>query len=113
MMKNKFFEVADIQSNKGQLIIDSTAISTYHKHYNVEIEISPDGWIKVTGEASQLGLSLDTGTYDINEITDDSIIEYKPWPWSKTKKKKSNNVVEFKKRIKKTYTSNSWQIIEK
>jgi hypothetical protein len=111
-MMNKSLQVADIRLTGGQLVIDTTGVSMYGKHYNVEITDEGKGWIRVTAEKPQMGMSLNTGEFDVDKITDDSIIEYKPWPWSKTKKKKSKNIVEFKERTKRTYTSNNWQIIE-
>ena len=107
---NTTFKVADIRFSNGQLVIDTTGVSMYGKHYNVTIE-EHEGWVKVTGDKPAWGMSLHEGEYDIDKITEDSIEEYKPWPWSKTKKKRSKNIVEFKEQTKRTYTSNNWQFI--
>lgn len=99
------FPVAGVEFHRGQLIIDTTGVSFANKHYNVTIEEHGSS-ITVTGERPRIDMSLYTGTFNVDDITEASTITYKPW-WSRTIRRKSANLVEFKERTKRTYTANN------
>jgi phosphotransferase system IIA component len=107
----KTFPIADVTLIGGVLHIDSDRISCNGKHYNVVVK-QEGNIITVTGEKPSWGLSLSKGEFDLDEITEDSIEEYRPIFFLKKTKKRSGNMVEFKERSLKTYQSTSWVMTE-
>lgn len=102
--------VAGINFIDGVLVIDKTRHCPENKVYNVFIEVS-NNRIHVRADKPMWGIALNKGEFDINKITEDSIQEYKPWPWSKPKKR-SLNIVEYLERKNVNYYSDKWVIIE-
>lgn len=110
----KVFPIANVTFRQGLLVIDTTGYSCEGKHYDAQVETNADNTrVIVKGDKPEWGLSLHKGEFPLDEITENSIVEYKPyWPFGPVKKR-SNNIVEFKERTRRVYHSDKWIIIEK
>lgn len=105
-----YFPVAGVEMISGVLTINSGRYSCANKMYNVYIYPEGDG-VKVMTERPDFGLALSKGEFDVNLITEDSIEEYKLWPWSKKKKKRSLPIVEFKTKQRRVYHVKNYLVI--
>ncbi len=106
------FDVANIVFDDGIICVDVTGNSTEGKHYNVTIEELPDGRTRVTGERPRFGFNWhNSDSYDISLLEENSIENYKVWPWSKqTRKRAKEGWLQYKQRYNKTYISSNISI---
>jgi hypothetical protein len=112
MKTTKSYVKAGIHNHSGVLVINSLYNSIANKFVDVNVEIDHStNTIQVKAYKHETGISLHSGSFDVNDITDSSIEEYRPWPWSSLKKR-SKHIVEFKKKDPITFTSNHYTIIE-
>jgi hypothetical protein len=114
MTITKFFQKADILTNKNGVIIDSKYVSMHSKHYNISITIDTDTNIcTITSEKPNFFIDIN---YDkvpsIDDVVESDVVTYKIFPWSTGYKKIKSGWVELKKRDQYTFTTNNYVIIE-
>lgn len=114
-MINKIFPTAAIIIGDGLLTIDATHTSIFNKYYNVTVVENDDKTITVKGEKPK----FETTIFENDKLTADMLIEEdtelvkKYWLFGeKIRVPKRNQIVEYKKRDHKTFTSNNYLIIE-
>jgi len=112
--KTMTFPEAGVYWDDAALVINTRSFRYLTAHNNVEITITESesiSKIHVKARVHEMDFSLHKGSFNLDDITEDSIEEYKPWPWSKKTKKRSKRWVTLKTYSEVEYTSNAFEIV--